>query len=475
MKHMNFLGKSLMALTGCFLVSGVSETQAAALLEYEFGDYEYCYNGTFYHVSNNGEYAVGCSLEGGSAFIWTRSTGKIEQITGAAYTDSEVPDYNGIEAYDVSDNGRVVGVAPFEGVYGSSTGNKRYAALPAYWEKGVWKQLPMIEGVELRGGGYDGTAKVISADGKVIGGYLKRPTVKIKDGVERTTNLLVPVKWVYSESLQDYELFYFEGEVFGQGFITGAMSDDGTMVGGRMEYEVGTDSPGIWFTQENKLQRIVSEGTPDDPSLDEYWPGGSVAGISPNGKYAVGYWSLTDYNLDPEFFIWSKEDGYKNLGYGAASAVTDRGTIVGGTPYHPSQIRLAGSDELIAFATYLFDTYGYEGNSCTPIGISEDEEVICGYTIGVSDFGMMMNPAIFDAKAESAVNKVANDIAYKVFADGNRVKITGDVASIHVDVYNMSGAKVYATDQTQFELPSGYYLVTVSGVNGNVTKKLWVK
>ena len=127
---------------------------------------------------------------------------------------------------------------------------------------------------------------------------------------------------------------------------------------------------------------------------------------------------------------------------------------------------------MVDFSTYLFDKFGYEGNICIPLGISEDETLIAGYNVDGDGY---MYPAIFDANAESAVNKVSNDAAFKVFADGNQVKVTGDVVSIRVDVYNMAGAKVYATDQAAFELPSGYYLVTVSGATGSVTKKLWVK
>lgn len=470
MKHVNFLKKSLMALVGLFLVSGISTVQSAVLYEFEFDGTDeayYLFGGNFTRCSDNGEFAVGYSWMTGTAFIWTRATGKMAQITGAAYTaDDELPDYTGIEAYDVSNDGIVAGVATFEGVYGTST-QKHYAPVPGYWQNGVWKQLPRIEGASLSGGGYDGAATTISADGKVIGGYLKRPTLV----GSRTVQKYVPVKWVYSESLQDYELAYFEGEVFNQGFMTRSMSDDGSMIGGRMEYETGLATPGIWFPAENKLERIVAEGT-TEPTLDDgYDADGEVACISPNGKYAVGTWSATDIN-NPEYFVWSKEDGFQSLGYGGASAVTDNGTIIGGSAYFSSLVRPAGSTELVDFSTYLFDKFGYEGNTCIPLGISEDETLIAGYNVDGDGY---MYPAIFDANAESAVNKVSNDAAFKIFADGNQVKVTGDVVSIRVDVYNMAGAKVYATDRAAFELPSGYYLVTVSGATGSVTKKLWVK
>ena len=64
MKHVNFLKKSLMALVGLFLVSGISTLQAAVLYEFEFDGTDeayYLFGGNFTRCSDNGEFAVGYS------------------------------------------------------------------------------------------------------------------------------------------------------------------------------------------------------------------------------------------------------------------------------------------------------------------------------------------------------------------------------------------------------------------------------
>lgn len=408
---------------------------------YMFDD-EICTGAAIYGVSNNGEYAVGfSSVFTKQSFIWKRSTGQVYLIDGSEEDQSE--------AYDVADDGTVVGCFkdPYSlDVKGSS------CLVPGYWKNGEWTKLETMPGLPFAGGDMDGAATAISADGKIISGFIR---VKAGD--------FSPVIWK-NDKLEPI----FEQELLGQGAASFCMSDDATVLGGWAEHDSGARSAAVWVNGE--MTRITGETW--DEHLYDYWYSGQVTDISPNGQYVVGYWSEDGvYMCEP--FIWTKEKGRNYIAdNGMSMAVLDDGTIYGTSAAPAGTAFIYKDEKMQTILSYIQDNYNYEGEQhfgC-PMRCSADGKVIGGWNLIVKEMGEMMTPWII--VLEETVNGIDNSqtSSLNVAVKERTLTFNGEVSQISIS--DLAGNTVYSgcpdngTLYHADHLAKGIYILTFSNLQG---------
>lgn len=403
--------------------------------------------GVIYGVSDNGKYVVGSDDALGS---------------GGYYFDMETETFNyfgDIEtggnyfAYDVSDNGIIVGACIHPDAK-NENGEAVEAIAPAYYKDGEWHPLPvkayMAGGIDV-----NGVAKAISPDGRIIAGYIKRSA---KEAFE-------PVLWIDGELTT-----YADLKIYGVGTIVNSMSADGKILGGFAEWESGARSAAIW--KEGVETRL---STLEDPveSGGEWVDSEGWMSISPNGKYMAGYCAESSSGVGLKALYGEVEKGVEGLqeNEGAIFAcVDDEGTCYGTTGATGSAMVMRNG-KLETFE----DSYGVTSDKSFQVIMAASKTgKVVGGAILVSAFGSAINApfvaiageeqiGINDTEEANAEAELAGDLLY----------LSGDYT--RADIYNMGGNMVKTTSSPITDLsslPAGVYAVRIVAGNGTKTVKI---
>lgn len=322
------------------------------------------------NISPSGNYAVGYDDQFGdpTSFVWDRSTGE--------YTILDPGEWNGCVAYDVNDDGIIVGSV----VTGS------YTHTPAYMDfknGGSWTTLP-THGFE--NAAYPSFAVAITNEG-VIGGQV---VTELSDGTKRC----VPCLW------KDYQLDQSgfdmpeNGDVVMYGSYVYSMSDDCRVLSGWQDWGTGSRSPAIWV--DGKLTRIYGE---TETIGDEgYIYEGVTWGTTPDGTKVTGYFMPDGMNLTGFIYDIATGDKTEVPGYGGV-AFDNNGRVYfsgqmgyDGVYYENGQTN--GISDIWAglegtFATTVDPNIGSDGIPTCIYAVSEDGSVLGGSYI-YSAFGAAM-------------------------------------------------------------------------------------
>lgn len=403
-------------------------------------------------VSNNGEYAVGNGVDlSMNAFIWSRSTGKFSVITGSMDDFATV--------YDVSDDGTVVGTFYYDN-NGEITESSKAYIVPGIWKDGKWTPLELE--MPIARGDANGEARWISADGHIVTGYIRaRYYISNSDGSQREVTKLRPAVWIDGQ-LQRWAGELPDGKLTAQGMFAYTASDDGKVIGGIYEHYSGSRAPSVWV--DGELHRIYGEKD-IDPNVDDYFFEGRVSCVSPSGKYACGYWSVSG-GYDPTDlvgFVYNVETGESEEieGIPNVSYVLDNGTAFGcDLEYADAYIRTA--DYKGTLAQYLTELSGTAAPELLPTVIesaSEDASVIGGWYMVVSDFGGIMAPSIVTVSDVSDGIHSATDGTFALrISDG----VCQAPAAARLMAYDTAGRLVRQTEGTTLSL---------AGLKGQVVVK----
>lgn len=309
------------------------------------------------NVSPSGNYAVGYDDMFGdpTSFVWDRSTGE--------YTILDPGEYSGCIAYDVNDNGIIVGAV----VTGS------YTQTPAYMDfknGGSWTALP-TNGLE--NAAYPSFAVSINNEG-LIGGQV---VTELGDGSQRC----VPCQWNNYQLDQSMFTIPESGDDSMFGCFIYSMSDDGRVMSGWQDWGMGTRSPAVWV--DGELTRIYGE----EELVDEYGTmyEGITWGISADGSKVTGYFYL-DYMLGFIYDVNTGEktevDSYGGVAFDSNGRVYMAGAMGMGGVYYEN-----GSTHDISelwnglegtFATTVDSSIGTDGMLSCVYSISDDGRVIGG-------------------------------------------------------------------------------------------------
>lgn len=333
---------------------------------------EYANIGTSFirNISPSGNYAVGYDNQLGdpTSFVWDLSTGE--------YTVLDPGQWDGCIAYDVNDNGIIVG----------SVVDGGYKETPAYMDfknGGSWTTLPSHG---LENAAYPSYAVAINNDG-LIGGQI---VTELSDGSHRC----VPCLW------KDYQLDQSafdlpeNGDAVMYGSFVYSMSDDGRILAGWQDWGIGSRSPAIWV--DGKLTRIYGE---TELIGDEgYVYEGTTWGISPDGTKVSGYFmpdgmSLTGFIYDIATGEKTEIPSYGGVAFDNTGRAFFAGQMgYGGVYYENGQTKMIS--ELWTglegtFATTIDPSVGSDGMLETVYSVSSDGKVFGGsYTY--SAFGSAM-------------------------------------------------------------------------------------
>lgn len=475
--------KTLLAAAGCLALSAAVAQEAEVKLVakvHNLIEGTALYDslpGSFVHgVSYNGEYAVGYGTEYTKwSFIWSRATGKFELITGA-YENSSI-------ANGVSNDGLVVGAYNCDLKGNGGEGYLR----PGIWRDGVWTPLQIeVEENELVSGQdptVNGEACFISGDGAFITGYIYSPSFQRnfydEDGTlleTRNIGLLRPAIWTWNEKKGTYQLEVKwrntpTGDELQQGMWSHyGSSQDATVLAGVADHPTGCRSPSVWVGEPGKratLTRIY--GKEDiDVSSEESLPfyDGAMGSVSPNGKYAGGYWDPYGNGYEITGFVYDTEteELEEMPGWGMVTAALDDGTLFGSDGYMGGAlIRTADKSYNGALQTYLEEKYGaFTGNlPGTILSVSGDGTVIGGWYPVADAIGALMFPSIVEIKPFEESDAVDALARY----EHNILIIADEVVApkaVKVELYSTQGALLATVDDSR---------ISFAGMHGVVVAK----
>jgi hypothetical protein len=273
-------------------------------------------------VSNNGQYVCGMNYPN-PAFIWNEITGKVDLGT-----------MEFSEAYDVSNNGKVVGRF-YDPTFPAPGGNPTLRA--GYWENGNWNALAGLTGLVPLDELSFTHAYGISADGTTICGMQWHPN------------------WTVEAVLWNNGDVVGLTQTYGRNSRANAVSSNGSIIAG---WNAGPD------------------GSPDrtafywDPTphfmggFDQTYPIGESRAINSDGTAIVGT------SIWP--FIWTAATGMQHIladssdyDQGAGQGISDDGTIVGwvdpGGFNYKGFIKKSGWSDIVYLSTYIADSLGITG------------------------------------------------------------------------------------------------------------------
>ena len=364
--------------------------------DFEDPDNGYLYGATAYGVSANGEWVVGYGDEFTmSSFVWNRTTGKFQCVTGAPYHTSE---RDRSECYAVSKDGVVVG--------GVET-KKGYLS-PGYWKDGCWTMLEEAYGQVSM-------ATAISPDSRIITGHVLRTVEKTYYDFNYETNeydysnphkknvdVYMPVQWLDGVIKEDIPSWYPEPDKVGTGIYCFHASDDGKALALNYEHPSGSKAPAALIIGHLKF----FYGAEDiDVNKDEYFFFGETTNVSRNGKFFCGYFSPT----------------------GGSDTVV-------GFVYDVDKDELTEVDELPSVVlndgTY-YTANGEEGFGV--MGLSSDGTVVCGYKSEYSEMGIVPYPVIY-------IRKITDD-PLATFAPSSTTPVAGSTVD-ELKVINLNCAEV---------------------------------
>ena len=294
----------------------------------------------------------------------------------------------GIQVEDVSADGQVV--------VRSILQTEPQVAFSAWW----WTKLDGIEELELPDGeSRSSSVRSVSADGTVIAGAVRRPTVaepwrwSVEDGWETLElpdgrksgsaggisadgSMIVGAGgtlWTDGEIDQSFRESLAEVQRFGEAsadrrLSAGYISADGSTVAGTFFNEDNSKELFVWTSQDGP--ETFGEFRADD----RFFP----RGISANGLVVVG-------NLTNEAWRWTQDRAFEELGSGIAEDTNHDGSIVvGHTSVERNERALVWDDSNTShdLRRLLGDEHGLQdlpNRLSRARGISDDGRVIVGY------------------------------------------------------------------------------------------------
>lgn len=425
-------------------------------------------------VSNNGKYAVGCDIEVCYAgYLWDAETGSFSLLNEASGERVDA-----VMAYDVADDGTVVGAVPV--TYEASDGSDSIAWEPAYKPLGKdWVTLPVPENANTN---YNDPryysinyvpvyGRRVSPDGKVIGGVCWYAEYN-KAG--KYTSFWKPVLWTIGDDGEAELKEFNDLEYKGQGFILYDISDDGSVIVGKLETERGDQCPA--YIKDGVMDYLAApvlelrEGYTD--VYDEvdgegsYWIG-LVNFLDASGN---AYYYYTDgsgilhnmvWNVYTEETIYSGEDdesGYDNL----VQCGTGADFIVGMQykSYGPATI-LAGEDVDLS-------------EMSTVMSMSDDGLTLAGATLQSSLWETYNSPAVMVlSKSASGIRStLSDDKSVLVSKNGNTLSISGDYTS--AELLDSAGRHIGNVNKTisLSEITTGVYLLKVESKGKKLVYKI---
>lgn len=455
------------------LLVGLISAEAQKRLTFE--EYDFCGGAVFNKVSNNGKYVAGYSdvAYGGAntAFIYIVDKDTIFCLNPEYENLGEFSHLASASALDVSDDGIVVGRYTFEDA-------ALYESQPAYYNisTSTWTKLELPAEIDGKITTYEnavyGEATSISADGKYIGGYI----LMRMDNSSRV-NLVareVACMWVRTNDdvlNPEYKLLNpvdtDHTKILTNGDRAYHMSNDGRWLGGHGTNDWGCFNVMIWENHFNDslLDRtllvgkedIDREDTNEDGILDDtdggvdgqYWWGGTVNNISPNGEWICGEHSYngTGYS-DSEL----PAVGFR---YNTKTKVFED-SLFGGIPF------VIFDDGEMIFSTMANGI----------MSSSDDKSIYCGTYATNAGFGNMSMPMIIlnNVVAVEDIEKLDIDM----YINDQKLHIEGDYTT--VELYTALGALVgnYG-NSTAIDLSNynrGIYLVRISDGSATTTQKI---
>ena len=420
--------------------------------------------GTVYGVSANGEYAVGYDdFLGTCAFMWTRSTGKFEEIDLASML------------MDVADDGTAVGNYWVE-IPGNDNG--AVASRPGYYKDGVWKSLPILRNeTELTQGVGDaddmnGCAMAISADKKFIAGYI----------TDTYIYKLYPALWQWNEENQEYDLIKTFENIQENidaldcpyGWVVKDMSDDGSIITGFSEWGSGARSAAVIINDEEKRLTCLKDPMEvyEETGEEQWLDAEGYATVSDNGLYFAGYYAASANQTGLAGFTWTQDK--------ESVAFIDGGQVLttvdnNGVAYGSMSLMGAASMYKDGVMTALSDLYTWDtadASFSTIFANSADGKVLGGIAMVNFSMGVINIPAVLDTdpNATHAIDAIEGE--------GNNVYMASGWAFIegnynNARVYNVQGALVAEATHGNIDmnnLPAGVYVVCVDGTAHKVVK-----
>lgn len=419
--------------------------------------------GTIYGMSPNGEYAAGyddCFRT--SAFIWTRASGKFEEIDLASMI------------MDASNDGTFVG-----NYWVEIPGTDGYvASRPGYYKDGVWKPLPILraetgltKGTGEEANDMNGCAMAISGNARFIAGYI----------TDEYIYKLYPALWQYNDELQDYELINTFENIQENidaldcpyGWVVKGMSDDGTIITGFSEWGSGARSSAVLINGEEKRLTCLKDPMEiyEETGEDQYLDAEGWAQVSPNGQYLAGYFASSANNMGLCGWTWTPDQ--ESVVFAADGSVI---TTVdnNGVAYGSSSLMGNPAKYEDGVMTQLNDIYDWgevsESYLSTIFACSEDGSVLGGIAMTSFAFGPLQIPAILVTGETGDVKSIKNNKNTVVMTNGC-VYINGEYNNARV--YNMQGVLAAEATQGNIDLnqvPAGIYIVNVDGNSFKVVK-----
>lgn len=409
--------------------------------------------GPFYHVSANGQYAVGCDdieMSYGESFLWDKSNPNELTLINASS--------NRISAQDVSNDGIVVG--SFENREDEDTKAICYPGFRTL--DGTWTALPVPDEYDLsqaKSYNYMEEARAITPDAKYIAGNVHY-VVGYNSTWGWSISYLTPILWektddgyvmknVYlnlgdegkSKVYDNGELKTVDHAVNYKTFVVYDISDDGSVIVGVNTAGSGGQNPAIIKNGE-LIQLFDCGGDVDDANN---FNGGVCNSIDANGN-VYGYYQNDDAT-EIKYFVYTTE---------------------GNLEYFDKQVFCATKDGQ-QVTSETVDLYSI-------LDCSDDGSVIVGGGIASTGWGGSYNtPALVVGAITTAVDRldaIKNNIGID-YRRGGMLYINGEY--LNADVYSASGALVASGKQGKAfntaGLAGGTYVVKVTTANGVKTFK----
>lgn len=245
--------------------------------------------GEVYGVSDNGRYVAITFPDDQYAFLWDRENPNVFKDISEELGSSDLPSgqrVKGTEAYDVSDDGMVVGCVSFaSGV-----------SIPAYYKNGEWN------GLEVPSDAINTNVAVnVTPDGKIITGYCCHYNADIDFGQ------YFPVQWILQDDGEYKLISYGDVKLPEQtGFIPLCTSADGSVIAGYVGAGMQSNLPVMLVN--GKLKMFYDVTLKREP-VTEY-KGKWLCGNDP----VTGAQIWTDDPNDPNILYYYIEviDGYED-------------------------------------------------------------------------------------------------------------------------------------------------------------------
>lgn len=442
-------------LTGCLLLAACLSSQANDIhfFTHDYGNagVDVLY-GALTNVSPNGKWAAGMDDDGGRfAYYWSAED---------PYNVIMLP--VGSEAYDVSNDGKVVGGFMPEG---STSGYNT----PGYFFNGEWHELdrsPICIGTAV--------ATCITPDGKVIGGYQM-----CKDEASEIGGRYWPCTWTLDEASGYYDLKVYTDIPLPehQGFIIRDISDDGRSLCGKVYCGFASEVPGLLV--DGKLVLFNNIEVRSEPFeyqgeilgyFDEYYIDGFH---DTQSQYCfVGAF----YHFDSEGNVYGSrtvatdvdEEGNGTLNYYACiyNPTTQQWTDDAKHPLYINGLNpncvFASDDSILLNGQWSDVATAFNLDIELPEGVEQVAGVTCADEAGkvFMAAGLSWNPATFEYEKTAAVITLDEPI----FPSGIH-NMEADNTSARTEYFDLSGRRLLVPAEGQMVIKR----------QGSETKKLIVR